>query len=467
MVQTYGNIALIEHRNTRLLYDIENNNLFRIPNEKVQELLLLKLQNKNAPISEELDNDTELNEMLQEINFLLSTIPAKRKSVFNSYRYLKSLGCSTAITLMITQSCNLRCKYCYGGESGKFNSKGIKMSFRVAKAAIDFLINSKPEADNFQICLFGGEPLLNFKLIQKIFQYCDDIEKEKKKKFTFTMTTNATLLDEEKIEILDSHNVSIMISLDGDKNINDINRVFINGQGTFDSIISSINLLKKHNYSFIIRATQQYNSFDKFLHTILFFKELGASKCYISDMNEYNDDSHEFSINIEEIRAMQPLMMQYMRDVEKQIVAGKKPFYVPFSTVLQMIHFANRNMISCGIMRGTTAVSSEGNLYPCHRFVGIPGYVFGNVFNGISEKQYKKICDALDQATKDCNECFARYICARGCVREIAKNNTRFVPYSKDYCNLIKQAMEEYIVIYTNLKTHRPDIFEKMEGKSL
>ena len=466
MVRTFGNVALIDHRDIKLFYDIENNNLFKIPNEKLFNILLLKLQKKNVLNSEDLTKDFEFQQMHQEVEFLLSTIPVKRKSIFNTHRYLKYLGNSAAITLMLTQNCNLKCKYCYGGESGRFNSKGVRMSFRVAKAAIDFLLKGSQETENLQICFFGGEPLLNFKLIKKIFEYCDSIEKIHKKKFTYTMTTNATLLDEEKIKVLDSHKVSIMVSLDGEKDINDSNRVFVNGQGTYNSVIKSINLLKKHNYSFVIRATQQTGSFDEFLKTIRFFKELGASKCYISELCVYDDDSSEFTINLEEIKEMQPPMIKYMRDIEKQIIDHKSQFYVPFLTVLQKIHLANNSMISCGIFRGTTSVSTSGDLYPCHRFVGMPGYVFGNVFKGVDEKQHKEICNNLDKATKACKKCFVRYICARSCVRDIAKNGTRFVSYSEAYCKLMRQLMEEYFVIYTNLKTYRPDIFEKMSGKS-
>lgn len=75
-----------------------------------------------------------------------------------------------SICLQVTQDCNLRCKYCAYSENYKNRVHNNKtMSIETAKKAVDFLIHNSSESDIVGISFYGGEPLLNFKLIRKVF----------------------------------------------------------------------------------------------------------------------------------------------------------------------------------------------------------------------------------------------------------------------------------------------------------
>ena len=65
------------------------------------------------------------------------------------------------------------------------------------------------------------------------------------KKLTFNITTNGTMLNDEMIYFFQDHDVSLMISLDGPKEINDKNRVFANGKGTFDTVAKQISRIRE------------------------------------------------------------------------------------------------------------------------------------------------------------------------------------------------------------------------------
>jgi uncharacterized protein len=133
---------------------------------------------------------------------------------------------------MISQTCNLRCSYCYG-DKGKFGSEGACMTKEVAEKAIRFLVEKSKiiNSQYFLITFFGGEPLLNFELIKFVIEF--NKTEYPDKEFTYTFTTNGTLFTHEIIDYIKSNNVSILISIDGDKKIHDSSRVFEDGKGSF------------------------------------------------------------------------------------------------------------------------------------------------------------------------------------------------------------------------------------------
>lgn len=100
------------------------------------------------------------------------------------------------------------------------------------------------ETDNLDIAFFGGEPLLNMHLIKYVIKYTKQIEEKSNKKFSFCMTTNGTLLTSEIEKYLLDNKVSIQISFDGNKEIQDKNRFFANGKGSYDLVVEKTKKLR-------------------------------------------------------------------------------------------------------------------------------------------------------------------------------------------------------------------------------
>lgn len=150
------------------------------------------------------------------------------------------------ITLQLTQNCNFRCKYCIYSEDHNVRQRAHsteRMSWEVAKKAVDFLWTHSVDSKSVNVGFYGGEPLLEFPLIQRVVEYCE--ERFFGKGLTFTITTNGTLLSDEMIHYFQAHDISLMISLDGPKEINDQNRVFADGRGTYDVVMERIARLKE------------------------------------------------------------------------------------------------------------------------------------------------------------------------------------------------------------------------------
>lgn len=149
------------------------------------------------------------------------------------------------ITLQLTQECNLRCKYCvYSGDKNikQRSHSNKRMSWETAKRAVDFLYNRTIDSSKVNIGFYGGEPIIEFQNIKRIVDYSETLFSGKD--LSFSITTNGTLLNDDIIRFFDEHNISLMISLDGPKQINDANRVFANGKGTYDVVMSNIRHLQ-------------------------------------------------------------------------------------------------------------------------------------------------------------------------------------------------------------------------------
>ncbi|MFA6808767.1 MAG: 4Fe-4S cluster-binding domain-containing protein [Eubacteriales bacterium] len=133
--------------------------------------------------------------------------------------------------LIITENCNLKCRYCYEHDKTKND-----MTFETAKEIIDKEFGNQSEYTKGEIELFGGEAFLNFKLIKQIYDYV--MNNFPNVDFIFTNTTNGTLICGEIQKWLYERRNKFFctLSLDGTPEMHDMNRPYANNKGSFDSI---------------------------------------------------------------------------------------------------------------------------------------------------------------------------------------------------------------------------------------
>ncbi len=154
----------------------------------------------------------------------------------------EALQCQQLI-VELTGQCNLRCKYCiYNDHYASFrNFNQAYIDFDTAKKAIDYAYAHRSHK-YFAIGFYGGEPLLNFRVMQQCIDYC--ISTYKDVDTTFSFTTNLTLMTEEIADYLAKvPGMSIIVSIDGPEEIQNQNRMFANGAPTFDAVYRGLKLL--------------------------------------------------------------------------------------------------------------------------------------------------------------------------------------------------------------------------------
>ena len=154
----------------------------------------------------------------------------------NSIEFQNRSPVIKAMCLHIAHDCNIRCAYCFASQ-GDFKGDRSMMSFEVGKKALDLLIQYSGNRRNLEVDFFGGEPLMNFEVVKQLVAYGRSLEKEKDKRFRFTLTTNGVLLNDEIMAYVNENMENVVLSIDGRKETNDKMRYTISGGGNYDVIV--------------------------------------------------------------------------------------------------------------------------------------------------------------------------------------------------------------------------------------
>lgn len=149
-----------------------------------------------------------------------------------------------SLVLLVSEACNFSCTYCYGS----YDMKTQMMNEKTAIQAVDLALKLGIR----DIVFFGGEPLLNFPVIKKTIEY---IEALSIKDLTFRMTTNGSLVTEEIAAFLNEHRIQVSVSMDGNKEAQDLTRLFHDGSSTYYDTLCGIETLKAHGVLSLIEIT--------------------------------------------------------------------------------------------------------------------------------------------------------------------------------------------------------------------
>lgn len=227
--------------------------LYAIYNSYILEPIFVNKNEKEKILSNNFDDmSAEEIKYLKKIGIVVNDELIDKKTIqIVKDSYKKFIENKITIMYLIpTNCCNLSCKYCF---IGNLTSPEIKMKLDTAKRAVDLFAEHLAKInENGEIFFYGAEPLLNFSLIEYVVTYC----KQKKYKIKFSMVSNGLLLNENIIEFIKYNKISLGISIDGPKEITNINRIYKNSNiGIYDDLIEKITMLKQHNVNFGLSIT--------------------------------------------------------------------------------------------------------------------------------------------------------------------------------------------------------------------
>jgi uncharacterized protein len=339
------------------------------------------------------------------------------------------------LTLEMTSACNFRCKYCVYGEhypeTRTFSSH--KMDFITAQKAVCYYMTQverkyRRNPNAFPtIGFYGGEPLLEFPLIRQIVDYIEDAYSFFPK-IVYTITTNGFLLTKEIMRYLVNHNFSIIVSLDGNKENHDRNRVTAHGEGTFDTVFANMNEFRKEypEYKkFGISACYDYKTNLYAMRD--FFQKENLFIVKIAQVSGTNTDYYNFFSKEEEARfrtQYNALRQDFFESAQKGVLASDSFLFPLFGTAYA--EFAFHSMLrekrpffspytgSC-VPGDKIYVTADGKYHVCERVphdMPIGNADSGLDFHAIAElisTYNKSICTACSHCniTKLCGVCYA------------------------------------------------------------
>ncbi len=368
-----------------------------------------------------------------------------------------------SMCINISHDCNLRCEYCFAAK-GDFGQGRCLMPLDVAKKAIDFIIANSGTRHNLEVDFFGGEPLMNFDVVKQTVEYARSIEKQHNKNFRFTITTNGLLLDDDKIEFINKEMSNVVLSLDGRKEVNDKLRVTPNGKGSYDTIVPKYQKLvsKRKDKDYYVRGTFTKYNLD-FTKDVMQMKNLGFEQLSIEPV--VSDPKLDYSIKKEDLPAV---FNEYEYLADTIIQSRRKGDYFNF------FHFmidldqgpcAIKRLRGCGCGNEYVAVTPQGDIYPCHQFVGMEDYKMGNLLDGSFDEDMKlKFAKANIYSKENCKNCWAKFYCSGGCNANNLQYEGDILKSHKTSCELEKKRLECAIMIKAALADDLP-IKDECDGE--
>jgi uncharacterized protein len=317
-------------------------------------------------------------------------------------------------SLYLNYRCNLRCPFCYVVD--KLNSKKEKI---VDDETLCKIVNyiQKQNKKGDAIFFFGGEPLVDYKIINKF------LIKTKELKLVRGIYTNGILLDKVPLNFLKKFDF-IFVSIDGDKKVHEKYR----GKGNFNKVVKNVSNLKPKlkNTIFIARGTAT--------------EETNINTSVIN-LLKYFDFVHWQIVNKPKFINGKTFVKNYKVDIEKlfnfwllNFKKGNNKGIIPFQSIIASIFFnyPNSNLsFRCGVGNNLQVIDYDGNIYYCDEIVGDSDAKIGNI-NGPKIIMDKKSCG---EVFKQCNSCDVANLCRGRCRKDLEKYSEE---HKKEYCNMTK-----------------------------
>ncbi len=386
----------------------------------------------------------DMMEALEELEELIATKQLFAPSIdvpptFSQEPLVKSL------CLHVAHDCNLRCKYCFAG-TGDFGHDRSLMSKEVGEKAVDFIIAGSGQRKHCEIDFFGGEPLMNMPVVKHVVEYVRKREKETGKEFKLTLTTNGVLLNDKNIQYLNDNHISVVLSLDGRKEVHDRMRPNVAGKGSYDNVLANFRKLvdARGGENYFLRGTFTAYNLD-FTADVLDMADQGFKLLSVEPVVAKECDYEITEAHLPKLfEEYDKLAEAY---IQRKLTDNGFEFF-HFNMDINNGPCVAKRLSGCGAGHEYFAVAPNGDLYPCHQFVGRDKYLLGNLFDGVTNQEMPQHFRQAHVLNKpECSKCWARFYCSGGCHAnaDLFHDDIK-IPYEIG-CKLQQKRMECAIMI--------------------
>ena len=330
-------------------------------------------------------------------------------------RYIPVNAPVKALCLHVAHDCNLRCKYCFAS-TGDFGQGRKIMPPEIAKKAIDFVIARSGVRHNIEVDFFGGEPLMAWNTVTQTVDYARSLEEKYNKKFRFTITTNGLLLDEDKRKYINENMDNCVLSLDGRREVNDEFRKTVAGPGSYDTIVPKFKALvdeRDPNLDYYARGTFTSHNLD-FAEDVLSIADAGFDRLSVEPVTADPGCGYDLTEDdLPKIEAEYDRLTDIMLERKKE---GKPFTFFHFMVDLDQGPCVVKRLRGCGAGYEYVAVTPDGDIYPCHQFVGKDEFKQGSVLDqSFNMDIAQKFAGMNIYSRPKCQKCWAKFYCSGGC----------------------------------------------------
>jgi uncharacterized protein len=279
-------------------------------------------------------------------------------------------------------------------------------------------------------------------VVKAVVEYARSKEKEYNKNFRFTITTNGILLNDDYIDFINKEMSNVVLSLDGRKEINDAIRPTVNQKGSYDIIVPKYQELveKRGHDQYYVRGTFTKHNLD-FTKDVMHLNELGFDQISVEPV--VSDNTKEYAITEQDL----PRVFEEYENLALQLIEKKKRGegfnFFHFMLDLDQGPCAIKRLRGCGCGNEYVAVTPDGDIYPCHQFVGMEDWKMGNVHDGTFNQEMKAQFAKANVYTKEeCKNCWAKFYCSGGCNANNLQYAGDILKPHKISCEMQKKRLE-------------------------
>jgi len=330
-----------------------------------------------------------------------------------------------ALVLNVTHNCNLACRYCFVRNIDDY--RRARLPEMTYETAIESIQHFFPRGNKVRIDVgfFGGEPFLRWNLMKRVVEWVENEAKQRGVERKFYVTTNATLVDEERAKWLALHEFSPTVSLDGNEVTHNAMRPSRNPkQNSWLMTMKGLEQLAAVGLGLrvTLRSTFTGEGVDlterlRDLNTLVWRGMGGAVAVEPSSLSEASciDASATKGLVFDPNNIRAQLGFQYEHAAEwyiEQINDGRRPHFHHFDIFIRRLLWCERNPSECGAGKGYICINPEGHVHACHRETRSR---IGALPYGIDEELRTPWLDNRLYARTGCMACDLRYLCGGGC----------------------------------------------------
>lgn len=350
-----------------------------------------------------------------------------------------------SLTLNVTQICNLHCTYCAAGGDGTYGDPVKRVSIEKTLPQIRYFLDQIPPGQSFHIAFLGGEPLLYPEAVRAIGEYTLTEAKARGIRASFKVTTNGTLIDDKALAALIAVRAHVIVSLDGPREINDLQRVTKSGRGSFDQAFSGLRRL--------IENRDQLASVG--VHAVFNEKNLDVEKAWDFFVN-LGVSSMDFTYTVskpdhEATRIYNENLARVARKAWNRGGEGELLRIGNFRAIFRRLDARRRLENHCGIGKNMLVVDSRNRLWTCPWTVGQKGEQVGEGTN-LDYDRLEKHRRSLVESNR-CGDCWARFLCGGGCSFVHSSTGGDILDKKTDFCERTRFLASLALVYYHRART--------------
>jgi uncharacterized protein len=369
-----------------------------------------------------------------------------------------------SLVLNVANECNLGCSYCFAAQ-GDYGAPRRLMSEETARRSVDFLLANSGEHESVTIVFFGGEPLMNLSLIQKLVSYATEAGKKAGKLVEFSMTTNATYLTPEVIQFLSDSHIGVSVSIDGPKKYHDLRRFYRPGVGSYDMIEPRVRaLLRGHKTRPIAARATLTHGVTAVQECFWHLRELGFHEVGFAPVTSASQQ--DFALSPDELWAVLGEFRQLSELYVEKALRNEYLGFSNLSNVLSEIHAGVVKAYPCGAGLGLLGVGADGDLYLCHRFLESAEHRLGSVQEGLDTRKQSEFLHKAHLSQKaPCQTCWVRHVCSGGCHHESFTRYGDLYHGNPHYCEWIRTWIDMGLQAYVRIMEKNPGFIENFIDK--